>query len=87
MRGDTVKWTDAPLVPAERRPRGPVETLVAELEAHPGRWAEVGRYPVTRRSSAYSRGSMATRRFEDRRLEYVVKREGDQFVLYYRVAP
>lgn len=82
-----MKWTDADLAPAERRPRGPVAALVETLKQHPGRWAEVGRYPAERRTSAYSRGNGAAKRYTADRLEYAVTRDGSELVLLYRVAP
>lgn len=82
-----MKWTEAQLSPAQRRPRGLVQELVEELSAQPGRWAEVARYPADRRVSAYTRGSMAAKRFASHRLEYAVTRDGDHYLLHYRVAP
>lgn len=80
-----MKWTDREITPAERQPRGAVQTLAAELAAHPGRWAEVARYEPERRASAYSRGSTTAKRYPS--LDYAVERQGEEFILYLRHRP
>jgi len=77
-----VRWTDDDLTPTARGPRNTLELLVAELSTQPGRWAEVARYTLERKGSASSRGAQSVKRYPE--LQYVVRREGDEFVLYMR---
>lgn len=80
-----MRFVDTLPEPARRRSQTRVRSLVTELEAQPGRWAEVGRYPEDRAKSAWSRGSQTCRRYPE--LEYAVRREGSEAVLYFRAAP
>lgn len=77
--------TDETIEPAQRAPRGDVAGMVAELSEQPGRWAEVARYPQERERSAWSRGSQTCRRYPT--LDYAVRREGSEAVLYFRITP
>lgn len=85
-----MKFTDADITPAGRRPhvarsqRGDVIRMVADLSARPGVWAEVDRYPLDRIASARSRASQTVRRYPG--LEYAVERERDEAVVYFRWA-
>lgn len=78
-----MKWTDGPVTAANVRPNTDVRRLVETLAEQPGRWAEVGRYPLTRKRSAYSRGSQTVRRYPV--LQYAVQTDGDDVVLLFRV--
>jgi hypothetical protein len=82
-----MKWTDEQLKPATDNRTIDVQTMLAELETQPGRWAEIARYDLARRTAAYSRGSMNAKRHKERRLQYSVARDGDEYVLFYRIAP
>lgn len=78
-----MKWTDQQFEPSGRNPRNNLQHMLAELRTQPGRWAEVGRYEPHRRGSALSRGSQTQKRYPE--LEYHVQREGEEYVLYFRV--
>lgn len=78
-----MKWTDKELKPVNHQERSSVAAMVAELETQPGRWAEIARYAPERLGSARSRGAQTCKRYPQ--LEYVVEREGSEFVLYFRV--
>jgi hypothetical protein len=81
-----MKWTDETIVPAQKQPRGnAVQQMIAELEAQPGRWAEVATYPPERMQSARSRGSQTVKRYPQ--LQYAVQRRmpDAQYVLYFRI--
>jgi hypothetical protein len=82
-----VRFTDETIVPAQRQPRrNPVQQMIAELEAQPGRWAEVAVYPPERMQSARSRGSQTCKRYPQ--LQYAVTPRaigaGYEYVLYFR---
>lgn len=79
------KWANVEAEPAQRRTQISVRKLAEELRAEPGRWAEVGRYTSERRTSAWSRGSTICMRYPG--LEYAVKPDGAEYVLYLRAAP
>jgi lipocalin len=76
-----MKMTDETIAPA--RPMLDLPWLVEQLDADRGRWAEVARYPESRRKSAWSRGSQTVARYP--KLEYAVNRDGDEYVLYFRI--
>lgn len=80
-----MKWADDLPAAARRTHRSSVRRMIAELETQPGRWAEVARYPEDREKSAWSRGSQTCRRYP--MLEYAVRREGGEAVLYFRHQP
>lgn len=80
----SIKFVDRDdLQPSKGLKSGRLDTMIAELSEHPGQWAEIDRYELERRASAYSRGSQTCRRYPV--LEYAVERDGDEFVLYFRV--
>jgi hypothetical protein len=85
MKREPVRWTDLDLAPADSTANGPgtFKAVLAELKTQPGRWAEVARYTSDRRKSAYSRGSQTQRRNPE--IEYAVRDEGNDTVLYMRV--
>lgn len=69
----------------ELPPAPPRDTAVEidELRARRGQWAEVARYGSERsRTSAWSRGRMVNKRHPD--IEYAVRSDGDEYVLYLR---
>jgi hypothetical protein len=85
-----MKWTDDVIVPAQKQPRGnAVQQMIAELEAQPGRWAEVATYPPERMQSARSRGSQTCKRYPQ--LQYAVQQippgrpQGMRYALYFRI--
>lgn len=85
-----VKWVELDILPAgnqagESAPRDPLAPLLRELAEHPGRWAELDRYPVARVQSARSRGANIKRRYPG--VEYAVVPAGSEAVLYLRQEP
>lgn len=78
-----MKFTDETIVPAQPQPRGDVQAMIAELEKQPGRWAEVAVYPPERVQSARSRGAQTVKRYPQ--LQYAVQKEGNGYVLYFRI--
>lgn len=86
----TVKWVELDIVPAgrgntEHAPRDPLAPILAELAKHPGRWAELDRYPMDRLQSARSRGANIKKRYPG--IEYAVIPEGASAGLYLRQEP
>lgn len=78
-----MKWVDdLPIEAVEYKPRNNFARRAAELLEQPGRWAEFARYEAERKGSALSRGSQTCKRYPA--LEYAVRRDGDEFVLYFR---
>lgn len=82
-----MKFVDRPDLKPSRdvgNPRDAVRRMIEELQTQPGRWAEIARYPLERHGSAKSRASMTRKRYPE--IEYAVERDGDEFILYFRIS-
>lgn len=86
-----MKWVELDILPAGRAgdaawaPRDPLAPVLRELAEHPGRWAELHRYPIDRVQSARSRGANIKKRHPG--IEYAVLSAGSEAVLYLRQEP
>lgn len=81
MSNADTKWVEE-LPPPERKSN--MTRIYPELIANPGRWAEVQRYngPSSR---PHGRAMQYTAAHPE--IEYAVRRDGEQWVLYMRAIP